>query len=41
MLDTVKKAFEQDSYRLKEELQPQAALRAVPPANYDDDDIPF
>ena len=41
MLDTVKKAFEQDSYRLKEELQPQAARRAVPPANYDDDDIPF
>ena len=38
-LSTVKSAFERDSYDLKTELQPNAAMK--PAADYNDDDIPF
>ena len=38
-LSTVKSAFERDSYDLKTELQPNAAIK--PAADYNDDDIPF
>ena len=39
-LSSVVDAFKRDSYKLKEELNPAAALRGSA-SQYDDDDIPF
>ncbi len=40
-LDTVKAAFERDSYDLKSELSPAQALKPASNGSFDDDDIPF